>query len=82
MAASAVKVTVLVVLMVAGLKLAVIPAGNPVTARVALPEKPFAPTRVMTVLAEPPETRAKEGAEAERLKVGFVSATTRFVLAT
>ena len=50
----AVKVTVLVPVVEAGLKLAVTPAGKPLAARATVPVKPFSGLTVMVLLPDAP----------------------------
>src|SRR6185437_12821010 len=66
---AAVKVTVLAVLVLAGLKTAVMPAGSPATAKSTAPLNPLASTTVMVLVAVAPAAIVNEPAEAERLKL-------------
>jgi hypothetical protein len=61
---------VLVVVVLAGLNAAVTPVGNPVTARLTLPLKPFWPLTVMVLVPLAPWRTVRLAADAERLKLG------------
>jgi hypothetical protein len=66
----AVKVSELVVLVIAELKVAVTPVGSPVAVRATLLLTPFASVTPMVLLAVPPTRRVRLLAEDERLKLG------------
>ncbi len=66
---AAVKVNVLLVLVLAGLNDAVMPAGSPETARLTVPLNPFAPTTLMVLSALVPAAIVNVPAEEERLKL-------------
>lgn len=66
---AAVKVTVLLVLVLAGLKAAVMPAGSPETAKSTVPLNPLASTTLMVLVAVAPAATVNEPAEEERLKL-------------
>jgi len=75
-----VKVTVLVVLVLVGLNVAVMPAGNPDTARSTVLAKPFAPITVIVLLAMVLAASVRLVADAERLKLDAVTFTLIVVL--
>jgi hypothetical protein len=67
----AVKVTVLVVVVDAGLMLAVTPAGKPLTApNVTVPVNPFTGTTVIVLLPLPPCAKVSAAGVAVNLKPG------------
>src|SRR5579872_80704 len=67
----AVKVTVLVVVVDAGLMLAVTPAGKPLTApNVTVPVNPFTGTTVIVLLPLPPCAKVSAAGAAVNLKLG------------
>lgn len=70
------KVTVLVVLVLEGLKLAVTPAGSPELVRLTFPLKPSAPITEMVLVCAEPGVRERVPAEDERVKLdsGIVTA--------
>ena len=70
MEAATVKVAVLVLVVLAGLNAAVVPLGNPVTARLTLLLKPFLPLTVMVLVALAPWRIVRLAAEAESVKLG------------
>lgn len=77
----AVKLTLLVVLVLKGLKLAVTPAGNPEADRLTLPLNPLVPvTLIISAALEPAVTVS--GPVEERLKSGVSTVTAMFVEAT
>jgi hypothetical protein len=66
----AVRVSVLVEVVLAGLKLAVTPEGSPLAARLTDPEKPFTGFTVIVLVAAFPWVMVNEVGEAEREKSG------------
>ena len=66
---AAVKVTVLLVLVLAGLNAAVMPAGSPETAMLTVPLNPFASTTLMVLSALAPAAIVNVPAEEDRLKL-------------
>ncbi len=62
--------------MVAGLKAAVTPLGNPETARLTVPLKPFCPATLMMLLPLPGRTTLMLPAEDDRLKLGTTTVST------
>ena len=64
------KVSVLVAVVLLGLKEAVTPRGKPVADRVTLPAKPFCEATVMVDVTFAPRARPNEFGEAERAKFG------------
>jgi hypothetical protein len=65
------KVTVLVELVLAGLKFAVTPRGSPETARLTVPLKPFVPSTVTVAVASAPGATAT-APEEDKLKAGAI----------
>jgi hypothetical protein len=65
-----VNVTVLVLVVLAGLKTAVTPLGNPLTAKLTLPLKPFCPLTLIVLVPLPPWRTVRLAADVERLKLG------------
>ena len=67
----AAKISVLVVLVMAGLKVAVRPLGSPVAVSATLPLKPPTPVMPIVMLAPvPPAKKVSAAAEDEMLKLG------------
>ena len=66
----AAKVTVLVPVVDAGLKLAVTPVGKPLATRATVPVKPFSGLTVMVLLADAPWATERLAGLADREKFG------------
>ena len=66
----AAKVTLLVPVVDAGLKLAVTPVGKPLAARATVPVKPFSGLTVMVLLADAPWATERLAGLADREKFG------------
>lgn len=72
---AAVKLSVLLLLVLAELNCAVTPEGRPETARTTVPENPFLPATVIVLELEPPVVSATLEEDADSVKLGVPTVT-------